>query len=360
MPPPPNLSIPSSTSTVSVSIIDTTSTLNGVLTSLFLGPPIVGHNRLDVPCFSFLIQHPSNRSLIFDLGIRRDWENLAPPLAAGIEGLGATVAVKDNVVDILNANGVDTARIEAVIWSHHHFDHIGDTSTFPSSTKLIVGPGFKDGLLPGYPANPESFLLESDYTGRELIELDFSAGLKVGRFEALDYFGDGSFYLLNTPGHAIGHICGLARVASGASDEFILMAGDAYHHAGEIRPSEFQPLPGNIEPSPFGLGAAGGCPCALFKKVLREGRCDVSFYDPTGPWHHDAEKAKETAKKLQEFDAQENVFLVAAHDTTLLGVVDLFPKQVTGSLAKVWDQKSRWKFLTDFSEAVGKSYEWSR
>jgi hypothetical protein len=47
--------------------------------------------------------------------------------------------------------------------SHYHFDHIGNMSTFPASTKIVVGPGFKDNLLPGYPADPKSVLLESDY-----------------------------------------------------------------------------------------------------------------------------------------------------------------------------------------------------
>lgn len=47
--------------------------------------------------------------------------------------------------------------------SHWHWDHIGDPSTFPPSTDLIVGPGFKDAMLPGAPANPDSPLLESAY-----------------------------------------------------------------------------------------------------------------------------------------------------------------------------------------------------
>jgi hypothetical protein len=59
-------------------------------------------------------------------------------------------------------------------------------------------------------------LLESDFAGRQFREMSFDGddmkGLKIGGFEALDYFGDGSFYLLESPGHAIGHLCGLARV----------------------------------------------------------------------------------------------------------------------------------------------------
>lgn len=47
--------------------------------------------------------------------------------------------------------------------SHWHFDHIGDMSKFPPSVDIVVGPGFTDNLLPGYPANQDSALLETDY-----------------------------------------------------------------------------------------------------------------------------------------------------------------------------------------------------
>lgn len=47
--------------------------------------------------------------------------------------------------------------------SHWHWDHIGDPSTFPSSTDLIVGPGFKEAFLPGYPTKPDSPVRESDF-----------------------------------------------------------------------------------------------------------------------------------------------------------------------------------------------------
>jgi hypothetical protein len=47
--------------------------------------------------------------------------------------------------------------------SHWHWDHIGDPSTFPETTDLVVGPGFKNAMLPGAPANPDSPILESDY-----------------------------------------------------------------------------------------------------------------------------------------------------------------------------------------------------
>ena len=88
----------------------------------------------------------------------------------------------------------------ADVVSHPHFDHTGDPSTFPASTDLVVGPGFKDAMLPGWPANPDAVVRESDYEGRNLREISFSESLEIGGCRAVDYFGDGSFYLLDTPG----------------------------------------------------------------------------------------------------------------------------------------------------------------
>lgn len=81
-------------------------------------------------------------------------------------------------------------------------DHVGNPAGFPSTTDLIVGPGFKETILPGYPKNPKAQILESDYEGRNLRQLNFDveSDLTIGGFRAVDYFKDGSFYLLESPG----------------------------------------------------------------------------------------------------------------------------------------------------------------
>ncbi len=66
-------------------------------------------------------------------------------------------------------------------------------------------------------------------------EIDFQEPLTIGSFSAVDFFGDGSFYLLNSPGHAIGHMSGLARTSTNP-DTFIFMGGDLCHHGGQMRP----------------------------------------------------------------------------------------------------------------------------
>lgn len=102
------------------------------------------------------------------------------------------------VSEQLMKGGVELDSVNAVIWSHTHFDHIGDISIFPSTTELVVGPGTD---FRTHPEHEDAHLIESDIAGRKVTELSFShALLHIADLPALDYFGDGSFYILDTPG----------------------------------------------------------------------------------------------------------------------------------------------------------------
>ncbi|KAI2618409.1 beta-lactamase-like protein [Hypoxylon sp. NC1633] len=350
----PDLKIPPSTSTVNVSIVNTEASIRGLSTSQFFEPKIPGHDHLAAPVYSFLIQHPVlNRTVVFDLGIKKDYWNVSPAFVEMAKGLNVAIDVPKGIREILDAGGVDTKNIEAVIWSHSHFDHVGDPSTFEPSTTLVVGPGVKKNVLPGYPTNPEAVFLETDTAGREVQELDFtSSGLKIGRFPALDYFGDGSFYLLDCPGHCVGHVCGFARVSSNP-DSYILMGGDVIHHDGELRPHHWHPLPNTIAPHPFNPTSSSPCPGDIFEKYLHQGKAEPFYVPVGGGAHFDVPEAIESIKKLQELDAHENILVVPAHDQFMLGVVDFFPKPANDFLRKGWAKDARWKFLGDFAKAVG-------
>jgi len=351
--PAPQLYIPESKNTVKVSCIDSTSRFQLPITN-FLQPDYVGKDALIGPSFSFLIEHPASKPILFDLGVRKDFEVL-PSYKRWME-MKWKIVVDRDVATILKEDGVDIdgGAIKSIIWSHHHWDHVGDAS-FPSSTELVVGPGFKEAHLPGYPQNKNSSLLESDFEGKKLREVDFQVPgntLKIGRFHAIDYFGDGSFYLLDTPGHDVGHICGLARVTS-SPDSFIFMGGDAAHHGGEFRPTEYLPLPQELTPSPLAFPRPV-CPGHLFQDIHPDGAADKPFYNVTTDFSHDKAVADWTVAGLGEFDAQDNVLLLIAHDISVVDPqrFDFYPRPLNDWMEKGVGKKVRWLFLGDYEDAL--------
>lgn len=353
---------PPGSTTITVKLINPVNFGPSIL-NRFMAPPVPHLETFkDCPSLSFLLEHPSGRRLIWDLGIRKDYQNYAPSIANYIPTTNYTFDVTQNVADILIEGGINLSSVEAIIWSHWHWDHIGDPSTFPASTDLVVGPGFKEGLLPGAPANPTAPIQESDYEGRTLREISFEdSSLKIGRFSAYDYFGDGSFYLLDSPGHAVGHLCGLARTTTSSEDTFILLGGDVCHYAGIFRPSKYLPVPQEIKPHPFASqrfqgDSIGLCPGAAWDKLqASRGRVSTdTLFDMT--FGLDSPLATDTMHKLQELDCTDNVFVVIAHDSTVRDHAPHFPATLNDWKAKGLGSDLKWAWMRDL-EAHFKSQE---
>jgi hypothetical protein len=92
--------------------------------------------------------------------------------------------------------------------------------------------------------------------------LEFNTGLKIGHYNAIDFLGDGSFYLLDVPGHAVGHISGFARVTP---DTFVFMGGDVCHFGGMLRPTEWKQIPNTLaSPAILDRRFQLPCPCSIF------------------------------------------------------------------------------------------------
>ncbi|KAM0716682.1 hypothetical protein Q7P37_008127 [Cladosporium fusiforme] len=355
---PPLMEIPPSNNIVEVSIIDTTSYMDGFPASTFMEPEVAGYDTMSGGSYAFIIKHAysgnKHDTMVFDLGVRQDWENLPAAFVAEVKASGSSISVEKDVATILKENGQDLKEVGAIIWSHWHFDHVGDPRTFPTTTDLIVGPGFKSNFIPPSQSTvPDAHLDERAWEDRDLHEIDFSGvkGLQIGDFEAYDFYGDGSFYLLNSPGHAIGHMSALARTTANPPT-FILLGGDIAHHCGEFRPSRYAPLPDIISPSPISH-RVGGCPGRWFQAIHPKHSREEPFFDPVpeGGWHHNGQQAKETIKKLIVADAHEHIFPVMAHDFSLAGIVDLYPRPANDWKAKNWKKQSHWGFLRSFTAA---------
>lgn len=125
--PTPDLKIPDSKHTVSVSIIDTTRSVNGMPTAAFTQPEVGGYSVILGGCsYSFMIQHksstPSSKhdKLLFDLGFRTDPENGARVIWEQMKASGIQMTIEKSVYDILKDQGGEPDSIGGIIWSHYH------------------------------------------------------------------------------------------------------------------------------------------------------------------------------------------------------------------------------------------------
>ncbi|KAJ7112331.1 beta-lactamase-like protein [Mycena epipterygia] len=191
---------------------------------------IQGESRtyLTCPSLSFYLKHSaSDRHFIFDLGLRRNFDSYPPEVIAKYSKLMPT-EVPQSVAESCVKGGLDPAAIERVVISHLHFDHIGDCAPFTSAS-FILGGGGQAAIEDGYPGNPKSSTLAASTPPDRTVFLtsaDFDTS--IGPFpHAVDYFGDGSVYIINTPGHCGGHITLLARTSSDGS--WMYLGGDVAH-----------------------------------------------------------------------------------------------------------------------------------
>jgi glyoxylase-like metal-dependent hydrolase (beta-lactamase superfamily II) len=272
------------------------------------------------PDYVFLIDHTATgNKYIFDLGMRKDLENLPPLLKENV--LPQFKCEPESPADILLAHGTSEQQpenIKAVIFSHMHFDHVGDGAKAGfESAEMWIGPTCCTYARPGYPTDPKAPTLSETLPtdgSRKIIEAyvpddmlkeagDKRAGkvmegmmkglyngtdlkkpewIGLGAFErAFDVWGDGSAYLIDAPGHSAGHQMMLIRTTS-SSDEssFVLLAGDCFHH----------PI--------------------LLQDPQRTARPPYSKES----MHSDPETAIETIWRTRQFAQSEDVWVVGAHD----------------------------------------------
>jgi glyoxylase-like metal-dependent hydrolase (beta-lactamase superfamily II) len=347
---------PSSDVTVRLRAIDAKTQMS-VSSKGFIQPILPGFEILNLTSITFLIEHPGlNKKVLFDCGARKDFENFSPRIKQRLNMNVKGLKIEKDVHEIVQEAGIDLQELNATIWSHWHWDHHGAPEKYASNTEIVVGPGFKETFMPGYPTNPDAIFLDANFATRSVREIAFSGAFTIGNFRAHDYFGDGSFYLLDTPGHAIGHMCGLARTTP---NTFVFLGGDICHFGGSFRPSSAISLPDPVPTSHLDAHLPHPCPCSLFTESHPAGPSSSSslttpFFEVTSfaqSAYLDREQAAQSIKELQQFDEHPDVLVCIAHDPTLVKVLPVLNNEPEKDLNS-WKEeglkeKAMWGWLNE-------------
>jgi len=185
-----------------------------------------------VPSLTFLLRHSSSRvNILFDLGIKKDKTHYSPSTRERIKTYFEPCSGNPGIVDALHDSGlgVTPADISLVFISHIHWDHVGNPDFFPNA-KFFLGAEARSLIESGYPSDPGSDHLQATVPSERTTWLEKSSWTPIGPFErAHDYFGDGSLYVVDAPGHIAGHMNLLVRADSHGG--WAYLAGDSAHDA---------------------------------------------------------------------------------------------------------------------------------
>lgn len=180
-----------------------------------------GEGEITVPIPVYLIEHPKGRA-VFDTGLHPDCQH--DPAARLGERLMKLFRVGfqpgEEVSARLEAIDRDPGKIDLVINSHFHFDHVGGNALIPNATMLVQRREWDAGM-------DAETALRHGYNPR-----DFDLGHKLRLIDGEhDVFGDGSVVCLPTHGHTRGHQSLKVRTASGD----IVIAADACYFCQTLR-----------------------------------------------------------------------------------------------------------------------------
>lgn len=185
-------------------------------------PKAAGIEEAKVPIVLMvhILRHPEKGDYIVDTGVAVDEDGGL----AMLSGLAAKVIQPTDLVDLSEALSARGVSLRGAFLTHMHIDHILGLADLPPDMPIYIGPEEQQYRKKGNGLLRPTYRRALD--GRQpLEELDFSAGVQMGGLDAIDFFGDGSLWVLHAPGHTPGSIVLLARTTEGP----VLMLGDTSH-----------------------------------------------------------------------------------------------------------------------------------
>jgi len=149
--------------------------------------------RVKLPIPSFLIEHPKGR-VVFDTGLHRELQGSSDRLGELAKFFQVQYQSGEELGARLRAQQVDPERIDYMINSHLHFDHVGGNAELPNAQLVVQRREWEAAV------DPEQ-VRRNGYN-----HADFDLGHQLNLVDGeYDVFGDGLVSCIPTYGHTAGH-----------------------------------------------------------------------------------------------------------------------------------------------------------
>jgi len=163
-------------------------------------------DRRDFYIGAALIKHPRG-DLLIDSGFGRDIARQFATMPRYFRAVTRYQLWKP-AADQLEEAGYDVGRLEAIVLTHAHWDHMSGLPDFPGLPVMVTAEDkafFGNSRAEGRPG-PPSFGPPFTQTPFNWRELGFDGGPYLGFARSHDVYGDGSVVCVPAPGHTPGSI----------------------------------------------------------------------------------------------------------------------------------------------------------
>ncbi|KAF2096999.1 hypothetical protein NA57DRAFT_77249 [Rhizodiscina lignyota] len=247
-------------------------------------------DALKTTSWRFFISHgPSNTKLWFDMGLATTVDVYPPIVQEVAERLYKFEPAPNTPLDDMEKIREDPKSVKYVIASHAHWDHMFPVGQHFPQAKMLCGPGtleLTSQSFPKFESSPyDGRIWDATMSDLPLWDLPSPANYpskwqRLGPFaNAHDFFGDGSFWIIDAPGHVAGNLAVLCSARTKTGDRrWILLAADCMHSNDFLDDPEL----------PFGYVTS------------REG-FDINAVDERGTMHVEPEKARAIIRQIAEF-----------------------------------------------------------
>jgi glyoxylase-like metal-dependent hydrolase (beta-lactamase superfamily II) len=163
---------------------------------------------------ALLIQHPQG-TLLFDAGFGANVDEHFKSMPALMKAL-TTYDKETNAAQQLQQHGIPPQRINRIVLSHSHWDHVSGAEDFPDAEVLVARA--EEEYIQDLPS---SELMSKMRDKLKLRSFEFSGGAYENFDRSFDLFGDRSLVLVPLPGHTPGSTGLFVNLRSGRRFFFI-------------------------------------------------------------------------------------------------------------------------------------------